>query len=139
MVALQSASTSSMTNRTPCNGGIESGGDARRGAYGRNQPHILSRQLEQAAEAGRDTRAHLERRIFRAQRIPGADGQRARNELPRIVLEGHIAVRGIDGGLRLIDAAAFCPWEYLLHQNTDANAPKAGLRAGQIEIVRKRT
>ena len=85
---------------------VERGRQARRRADRRNQPQLVARQLQPASEERRQARANLQRRILRPERVPAADGQRAREELRDDGAERDVAVRDVDGGLGLLDAAA---------------------------------
>ena len=94
---------------------VEGRRQPRRRSYRRDQAHLLARKMQPPPQRRRDSRAHLQRRIFRPQRLAAADGQRAGQEFPDHRVEGNISVVDVYRGLGLRDAAALHPRKNPLH------------------------
>ena len=109
-------------------GSVEGGGESGGGADGSHQAKFFAGDLQPAAESGGDAGADLQRRIFRTERLSGADGERGADEFSDRGAEGNESVEDVERGLGLVDAAAADAGKDVEHQHGDDQASDGGNR-----------
>ena len=87
-------------------GSVESGGEAGGSADWSHEAEFFAGDFQPASESGGDAGSDLERGIFGAEGLAGADGDRGADEFSDSRAKGDDTVEDVERGLGLVDAAA---------------------------------